>query len=70
MTITSYYFGRKHYQIPYSLKRILFYLGLTVTLFLVSIFWNLETLLNLTIILLFISVAYILEKSLPGELLW
>ena len=62
MTIMSYYFGQKHYQIPYQIKRILFYLGFMITLFFSSIFFYKGMIFNVILVLLFIIVAYILEK--------
>ena len=38
MTVASYYLGRKHYKIPYPLKRISFYLGLVAVLYFTSMF--------------------------------
>ncbi len=38
MTVLSYYFGRKHYPIPYNLKKIGMYLVLTISLSILSFY--------------------------------
>ena len=62
MCLASYYLGQKHYRIPYSKDRILFYLTFMLSLFLISFSWELSTLFNISFVALFIFVAYILEK--------
>ena len=61
MTVASYYLGRKHYKIPYPLKRISFYLGLVVVLYFTSMLFN-SHIINSLYILIFISIAFYLEK--------
>ena len=38
MTLLSYYFGRKHYPIPYNLKKIGLYLVLAISLSVLSFY--------------------------------
>ena len=61
MTVASYYLGRKHYKIPYPLKRISFYLGLVVVLYFTSMLFN-SHIINSLYILIFISITFYLEK--------
>ncbi len=46
MMVASYFLGNKHYPVDYDLKRILGYLGLSVTLYFVSQFIRTESLLS------------------------
>ena len=62
MSIVSFYLGRKHYRIPYPIKRIFMYLGLVFILFFTSILFNLGIVIKTIFILLFIFIAFILEK--------
>ena len=62
MMIASYFLGRQHYKIPYPLKRIFFYLGLVMFFFFTSVFLNLTIIFNSLYIVLFISIAFFLEK--------
>ena len=62
MVVSSYFLGRKHYKIPYPLKRIFFYLGLVILLFFTSVYFNLSIIFNSIYIILFISIAFFLEK--------
>ena len=62
MCLFSYYLGQRHYRIPYSIDRILFYLTFMLGLFLISTSWELSSLFNISFIIIFIIIAYILEK--------
>ena len=61
MMVASYFLGKKHYKIPYPLKRIFFYLGLVCVLYLTSIYFD-SNIINSLYILIFISIAFYLEK--------
>ena len=62
MTVASYFLGKKHYPIPYDLKRIGLYLGTTLLLFTLSVYADLGMWINTLYLLIFIGVAYILER--------
>lgn len=62
MTIYSYLLGKKHYPIPYPLRRIAFYVGLALGLYFISINSSFGMAINSVYLLLFISIVYILEK--------
>ena len=61
MMVSSYFLGKKHYKIPYPLKRIFFYLGLVCVLYFTSIYFD-SNIINSLYILIFISIAFYLEK--------
>ena len=57
MMILSYFFGQKHYPVPYNLKRILSYFGIGLGLYFISIKLKMEnTMLTLFINTLLISI--------------
>lgn len=62
MTTVSYFLGRKHYRIPYPIKRISFYLILVAALFFSSVYFKIGIILKIIYILIFITVAFALEK--------
>ena len=62
MVFISYYFGKKHYPINYPVKRISFYILLSLGLFIVAQSLIKNMLYNNLLLLLFLSVAYALEK--------
>ena len=62
MTAASYLLGKKHYPIPYDLKRIGLYLGTSLILFTLTVYADLGMWINTLYLLVFIGVAYILER--------
>tara|TARA_B100001287_G_scaffold9241_1_gene7116 strand:+ start:821 stop:2302 length:1482 start_codon:yes stop_codon:yes gene_type:complete len=62
MTIVSYLLGRKHYKIPYPIKRIFLYLGVVFVLFFVSVLFSLSIIIKSIFIFLFILITFIIEK--------
>ena len=62
MTIASYLLGRKHYKIPYPIKRIFLYLGLVFVLFFISVLFSLSIFIKSVFIFLFILMTFIIEK--------
>jgi O-antigen/teichoic acid export membrane protein len=68
MMILSYFMGNKHYPVNYDLKRILGYLGLSLTLYFTSTFIKtgsgaVNLFLNNLMLVGFIFVLWILEKK-------
>ena len=61
MTVASYFIGKKHYNIPYPLKRIFFYLGLALSMYFTSIHLD-SNKIDILYIIIFISIAFYLEK--------
>ncbi|MCE9540316.1 MAG: oligosaccharide flippase family protein [Bacteroidetes bacterium] len=73
MMVASYFLGNKHYPVNYDLKRILGYLGLSVTLYFISVFVKTESavinlFLNNLMLLVFVAVVWKLEKRQLGNL--
>lgn len=67
MMVVSYFWGNKHYPVNYDLKRILGYMGLSVTLYFISVFIKMESsviklFLNNLLLLGFIALAWKLER--------
>jgi O-antigen/teichoic acid export membrane protein len=68
MVIVSYFLGNKHYPVNYDLKRILTYLGLSLTLYLASTIIKTDSIaknlfLNNAMLVSFILFALIMEKQ-------
>ena len=70
MMLCSYYFGRKHYPIPYELKKILGYLGLSIA-FSAGYFYVFRNnyYLGSILILIFFALIYYAEKDQLKQLL-
>ncbi|MCF8365842.1 MAG: oligosaccharide flippase family protein [Bacteroidales bacterium] len=68
MTVLSYYLGRKYFPVPYQLIKILFYLGLAVFVFFISINLGLDPgllkyLVNTFLLLAYSTIVVIVEKQ-------
>lgn len=66
MMVASYFLGNKHYPVNYDLKRILGYLGLSVTLYFISVFAKTESaiinlFLNNLMLLVFVAIVWKME---------
>ena len=62
MAVVSYFLGRKHYPIPYDLKRIGAYLSLMLLLFRLSGYVDLGMWVNTFYLLVFVGVTFALER--------
>ena len=64
MMLLSYYFGRKHYRVPYDLKKIGAYLGLSIVFSAVSFYLFRSNLyIGCFLILIFFALIYFAEKD-------
>ncbi len=68
MTIASYFIGNKHYPVNYDIKRILGYLTLSITLYLISTVINTNSILtdlliNNIFVIILISIIWKFEKT-------
>lgn len=68
MMIASYFLGNKHYPVNYDLKRILGYLGLSLTLYFISLLIRTEStsvnlLINNLLFVAFVFTIWKLEKN-------
>ncbi|WP_435624099.1 lipopolysaccharide biosynthesis protein [Flagellimonas sp.] len=62
MMILSYSFGRKHYPIPYNMRKITFYLGLSILFSALSFYvFNRNLIAGGALLLLFLGLVYKLE---------
>ncbi|RNC92239.1 MAG: polysaccharide biosynthesis protein [Allomuricauda sp.] len=64
MMMLSYYFGRKHYPIPYNLRKILFYGGISIVFSALSFYvFNRNLIAGSLLLLLFLGLIYKLEGA-------
>ena len=66
--IVSYFWGNKHYPVNYDLKRIWGYLGLSLTLYIISIFIKfdnviLNLIINNALVIAYIAFIWKIEKN-------
>jgi len=71
--VLSYFIGQRYYPIPYELKRIGFYLGLTAGLFFFQTFFSESVpfhpmILSTLLFGVFLVLVFLLEKSRVGQL--
>lgn len=69
MMILSYFFGQKHYAVPYNLKSIIGYLILAIGLSLIATNTNANYYLNTGLLLVFLMVVLVFEKREIKQLL-
>ncbi|MEM6514886.1 MAG: polysaccharide biosynthesis C-terminal domain-containing protein [Bacteroidota bacterium] len=63
MMLTSFYFGRKYYPIPYNLKKIGLYLSLSIVLSLLSFYrFREEIYIGITMLIVFLGIVAVSEK--------
>ncbi|WP_452221544.1 oligosaccharide flippase family protein [Lacinutrix salivirga] len=70
MMLLSFFFGRKYYPIPYNLKNIILYLGLS-TLFSMVYFYNFRGnyVIGIGALIVFLAIVFQLEKKEIKQLL-
>ena len=69
MMMLSYYFGQKYYPVPYNLKKIVGYLLLAIGFSVIALKTNGNYYINTAIVLLFLMIAFMLEKKELKQLL-
>ncbi len=62
MTVASYYLGKRHFSVPYQVKRIALYLVGMLCIYFYIYFTNLNMLINSLFLLGFVIFVYLLEK--------
>jgi O-antigen/teichoic acid export membrane protein len=67
MVVLSFIYGQKYFTIPYDVKRILLYIIIAFTLYLISLKLNIDSmkikyLINSILILTYFSIFYLIEK--------
>lgn len=70
MTLISYFYGKKHYEVPYRIDKVLAYLGLSTALSFVSFYFFKENyIVSTSLIILFIIIIYANERKEINTLL-
>ncbi|WBL22416.1 oligosaccharide flippase family protein [Zunongwangia sp. HRR-M8] len=64
MMLISYFFGRKYYRVPYNVKKIGFYLLLSITLSAISfIYFRQNYIVAVLFVLIFVGITYFKEQE-------
>ncbi|MEP3837351.1 MAG: polysaccharide biosynthesis C-terminal domain-containing protein [Algibacter sp.] len=70
MMLLSYYFGRKYYPIPYNIKKIVMYLGLSITLSILSFYqFRGQYIVGISMLIVFLAIVYFAEQKVIKQLL-
>ena len=71
MMLLSYFLGRKYYPIPYNMRKISFYMGISITFSIISYYvFNNNLYLGLGLLLVFLGILYRMEKEVLLKLLF
>ncbi len=62
-TLLSFYFGAKHYPIPYQKSSLIFYPLIVIIFFLASSFFELGLLANIGVVFLFLALVFVMETK-------
>ncbi|MFD2563608.1 oligosaccharide flippase family protein [Aquimarina rubra] len=64
MMVVSWYFGRKYYPIPYDLKKMGMYLGLSISFSIISFYvFDSNYIISIPLLLVFLVILYASEKK-------
>ena len=70
MMLLSFYFGKKYYPIPYNLKKIGVYLGVSIALSVVSFYYlRGNYIFGISALIVFLTLVYFMEKNELKQLL-
>ncbi len=70
MMIISWYLGRKYYPIPYDLKKMGMYLGLSISFSIISFYvFDSNYMISIPLLLVFLVILYVSEKKELKQLL-
>ena len=70
MMLLSYFLGRRYYPIPYNMRKISFYLGISITFSILSYYvFNRNLYVGLALLLVFLGLLYRLEKEVLLKLI-
>ena len=70
MVLLSYFLGKKYYPIPYNLRKIFFYMGISILFSALSFYvFNRDLFPGLVLLLVFLGVLYRLEKEVLLKLI-
>ena len=62
MTVVSFYLCKKHYPIPYNIKRLFLYFLLMISIYFILNYTNFTFILNLLTITVYVSIIYWIER--------
>ncbi|WP_158975086.1 lipopolysaccharide biosynthesis protein [Cellulophaga sp. L1A9] len=64
MMVLSYWIGKKHYPIPYNMRKIGFYLGLSILLSIISFYiFDRNLVIGIILFIIFLGLVYKLENE-------
>ncbi|MDX1363449.1 MAG: oligosaccharide flippase family protein [Arenibacter latericius] len=64
MMLLSYYFGKKYYPVPYNLRKIIFYLGLSIIFSILSFYvFDRNLFIGILFLSIFLGIVYKLEND-------
>ena len=64
MMVLSYYFGKSHYPVPYNFRKILFYLGISITFSALAFYgFDRNLFIGIPLLLIFLGLVYKLENE-------
>ncbi|HDZ15623.1 MAG TPA: polysaccharide biosynthesis protein, partial [Pricia sp.] len=70
MMVLSYYFGKSRYPIPYNFRKILFYLGVSISFSGLSFYvFDRNLYVGTTLLLIFLGLVYKLENDMLRKIL-
>ena len=70
MMVLSYLLGKRYFPIPYNMRKISFYLGISIAFSILSFYvFNRNLYVGLGLLLVFLGVLYRLEKELLLKLI-
>jgi len=70
MVLLSFFWGRKYYPVPYNLRKIFFYMGISIGFSVLSFYvFNRNLYIGLLLLLVFLALLYRLEKEVLIKLI-
>jgi O-antigen/teichoic acid export membrane protein len=70
MVLLSFFWGRKYYPVPYNLRKIFFYMGISIGFSVLSFYvFNRNLYIGLLLLLVFLGLLYRLEKEVLIKLI-
>ena len=65
MMVLSYYFGKSRYPIPYNFRKILFYLGISISFSVLSFYvFDRNLIMGSILLLVFLALVYRMENDI------
>jgi O-antigen/teichoic acid export membrane protein len=71
MTLLSYFYGKKHYPVPYNIRKVSFYIIISIVLSMLSYsFFKGNYYVSSILFILFVGIIYLLEKRTIKSMLF